>query len=175
MLVASIHYFFTLQLHKWQNSTELSAVWRILLQWRHLSPGPRHQPAFLSVSHCLMGEGKWGLKMNVLYYYPHSHYFHSNVVSVPRKPGLRSPRGTISLLGEQNKIHVFLWKEILKLREGLMSLCGGHGTAGGWVPVHHLMLCDTLLWLKVFRQIKMVSKPLQSLPFWTYHTVPSCS
>lgn len=58
-LVASIYYFFTLQLHKWQNSTELSAVWRILLQWRHLSPGPWHQPAFLSVSHCLMGGGEW--------------------------------------------------------------------------------------------------------------------
>lgn len=35
-----------------------------------------------------------------------------------------------------------------------MSLCGGHGTAGGRVPVHHLMPRDTSLWLKVFRQIK---------------------
>lgn len=76
LLVTSIHYFFTLQLHKWQNSTKLSAVWRILLQWRHLSPGPWHQPAFLSVSHCLMGEGecvgRWG-GFYVLYYDSHSY------------------------------------------------------------------------------------------------------
>lgn len=58
LLVTTIHYFFTLQLHEWQNCTELSAVWWILLQWRNLSPGPRHQPTFLSVSHCLMAEGK---------------------------------------------------------------------------------------------------------------------
>lgn len=45
-------------------------------------------------------------------------------------------------------------KKILKSREGLMSLCGGHGTAGGRVPVHHLVPRDTSLWLKVFRQIK---------------------
>lgn len=58
LLMTSAHYFFTLQLHKWQNCTKLSAVWWILLQWRNLSPGPRHQPTFLSVSHCLMGERK---------------------------------------------------------------------------------------------------------------------
>lgn len=72
----------------------------------------------------------------------------------PEQPCFRSPRDIISLLEEQNKIDVFLWKKILKLKEGLMSLCGGHGTAGAWVPVHHFMLCDTSLWLKDFRQIK---------------------
>lgn len=54
------------QLHQWQNSTQLSAVWWILLQRRHLSPGPRHQPAFLSVSHRLMGAGEGRNISNVL-------------------------------------------------------------------------------------------------------------
>lgn len=56
--LTSAHYFFSLQLHEWQNCTKLSAVWWILLQWRNLSPGPWHQPAFLSVSYRLTGEGK---------------------------------------------------------------------------------------------------------------------
>lgn len=56
LLVTRVNYFSPLQLHKWQNSTKLSAVWRILLQWRYLSPGPWHQPAFLSVSPCIMAE-----------------------------------------------------------------------------------------------------------------------
>lgn len=113
-------------------------------------------PTCLSVSKSLLnGWRKVGEKKRMF-----STVIHTLTVSIqmlalcPRKPGLTSPRGTNSMLGEQYKIDVFLWKEILKLREGLMSLCGGHSTARGWVPLHHLMLCDTSLWLKVFRQIK---------------------
>lgn len=54
----------------------------------------------------------------------------------PRKPGRRSRTkkkssgGTTFLHREHYKIDV-LWKEISKLREGLMSACGVYGTAGG--------------------------------------------
>lgn len=123
-------------------------------------------PTCLSVSKSLLnGWRKVGKKVNVLHYYSHSWLLPFKCwAPCPWKPGFRSPRGTIFLLGEQYKIDVFLWKKkILKLKEGLMSLCGGHCTAWGWVPVHRLMLCDTKLWLKVFRQIKTGFKPPSKL------------
>lgn len=69
LLVTRVNYFSPLQLHKWQNSAKLSAVWRILLQWRYLSPGPWHQPAFLSVSPCIMAErGKYRMFTLALFF-----------------------------------------------------------------------------------------------------------
>lgn len=168
-------------MHKWQNSTELPAVWRILLQWRHLSPGPRHQPAFLSVSHCLMGKGKWG-EMNVLPCYSHSYSFHLNVGSVPQwawpqTRNRKSARGNRSKLKELYKKDVILWKEIFELKEGLMSPCECRDTAGA-ERCYTVIRRDTSVWLKVLdwkrkkKQFKLLQachlKPFtRSLPAWS--------
>ena len=158
-LVIYNHYSFTLQLHKWQNSTELPVVWWILLQRRHLSPGPRHQPAFLSVSRCLMGKREKSRMFSP--YYSRSHSSQSNAGSVPRRAPPQKQHSEPSW-GTTFPPSRPVWDRFSS-GKGSLSLGGGGGcdvalwrpwpSRGGECQCHHLTPCDTSLWIKVLRQI----------------------
>lgn len=176
MVVTSIHDFFTLQLHQWQNCTKLSAVWWLLLQWRHLSPGPWHQPAFLSVSHCLMGEGKWGkIWCSPLWFtviVPFSFKWCTGKAVIQITKGYKF----LACLREKERFFILRFF----VQQGFLYFCRSHCAAGVQVLVQSCALVLCPLWhlsdLRILsRFLKMSS--LQSMPFWTHHitsAVKSC-